>query len=337
MISRTRSGCIEVGPYLLEPGRLITARSYLIDRAVPDCEVIALPGRLAPGGEIPFELVERMPAPSEHSRLRAFLKCKSRRRSVPLSGRLGMDCRVTSPQNWSHFLNLHVPLACELARRVGYSPADLTLILPANTPSFILKAAAYLGFSTQCTDGPVEGPGVSFRLSVNITVPQQRKWLEDGGLIERVAQTDGPPLPSHLFLARRKQRAISNQHEVEALLHPLGFTTVYAEDLQVADQFRLFNTAQQIVAVHGAGLAPLLYRHPHSPLSHLVEIMPCGHMADLFRLMAQQVGVSWTGVRGRIKPEYVVPAYQNQGMFKKFSLDNFEVDPVALERALATT
>ena len=57
-------------------------------------------------------------------------------------------------------------------------------------------------------------------------------------------------------------------------------------------------------------------------------------MTDFFRLMAQQVGVSWTGVRGRLKPEYVAPAYREQRVFKQFSLDNFEVDPVSLDRAL---
>ena len=57
-------------------------------------------------------------------------------------------------------------------------------------------------------------------------------------------------------------------------------------------------------------------------------------MTDFFRLMAQQVGVPWIGVRGRLKPGYVAPAYQEHRVFKQFSLDNFEVDPVSLDRAL---
>ncbi|MFC3169180.1 glycosyltransferase family 61 protein [Paracoccus fontiphilus] len=140
--------------------------------------------------------------------------------------------------------------------------------------------------------------------------------------------------PKRIFLARRKQRAISNQAQIEALLHPLGYSTVYPEDLPISDQFRLFNTAEQIVAVHGAGLAPLLYRHLESPLRYLVEILPCGHMTDFFRLMAQQVGCSWIGVRGRLKPEYIQCSYKRQGIFNQYSLDSFEVDPVSLERAI---
>lgn len=325
---------IAVTPYRLEPGTLVTARSYLIDRAVPDCEIIALPGREAPGGEIPYQRVNRMAPPPRRGGWRGLLKGEHRRRPVPLAGGLGMDCRVVSPDNWSHFLNIHAPLAFELARRLDLSPADLTLILPARTPGFIRAAADHLGFATQCGDGPVEGPGIAYRLSLNITVPDRRKWLEDAGVIDRLAGADGPALPARIFLARRKTRAITNQQEIEALLHPLGYVTLYPEDLPVAQQFRLFNNAERIVAVHGAGLAPLLYRHPRSPLRQLVEILPAGHMTDFFRLMAQQVGVSWIGLRGRLKPEYIRPAYQAQGVFTRYSLDGFEVDPVSLERAL---
>lgn len=333
--SALRNG-IAVAPFRLEPGTLITARSYLIDRAVPDCEVIALPGREVPGGAIPFERVDRLPPPPLRGGWRGFLKREKHRQPVALQGRLGMDCRVLGPENWSHFLNIHVPLAFELTRRLNLAPADLTLILPARTPSFIRAAAAYLGFPVQCFRGPADGPGITFGLNVS-TIPGRRKWLEDAGIIDRLARSHadgGPDLPARVFLARRKTRAITNQSEIEALLHPLGYVTIYPEDLPIADQFRLFNTAERIVAVHGAGLAPLLYRHPHSPLRNFIEILPCGHMTDFFRLMAQQVGCSWIGVRGRLKPEYIRPAYESQGVFKRYSLDGFEVDPVSLERAL---
>ena len=114
----------------------------------------------------------------------------------------------------------------------------------------------------------------------------------------------------------------------------MGFQTIYPEDLPVAEQFRLFNAAESIVAVHGAGLAPLLYRHPQGRLRTLVEILPAGHMTDVFRSMAQQVDCNWIGVRVLIKPQYVRPAYALGQGFTRFSLDGFEADPAALERAL---
>lgn len=37
-------------PYRTAPARMVTARSYLIDRYVPDCEIIALPEKEVAGG-----------------------------------------------------------------------------------------------------------------------------------------------------------------------------------------------------------------------------------------------------------------------------------------------
>lgn len=325
---------IEVPDFAMAPGLLITARSHLIDRAVPDCEMITLPGRVVPGGVIPFQRVERLPAPTPRLRLRDRLRGRVPGRPVPLDGSLGMDCRIISPENWSHFLNIHAPLAIELAHRLGMPAQDLTLILPAKLPAYIHQAADYLGLRTQMTDAPVTGPGVLYELGGNIIRPERRQWLLRSGLIEQLWQQRPEGLPDRVFLARRKARNIANMTEIERLLSARGFVTIYPEEHSVARQIGLFNSAETIVAVHGAGLAPLLYRHPDSPLRHLVEILPCGHMTDMFRMMAQQVDCGWIGVRGRIKPEYVAPAYDLERMFTAFSQDSFEVDPVSLERAL---
>lgn len=324
---------ISVEGYSLKPSRLITARSFLVDRVVPACEEIILPGREAPGGTIPYGRVDCMAAPPVQKGWRALLR--RRPGPVPLEGDLGMECRIVSPENWSHFLNIHVPLAFELMRRLDLQPRGMTLVLPARTPAFILKAADYLGLRTQCAGGPVIGPGIAYGFSRNITIPDRRRWLEMAGVIDRLYAGPRPDLPRHLFLARRGTRSISNQAEIEAVLAPRGFVTLCPEDLSPADQFQLFNAAETIVGVHGAGLAPLLYRHPGAPLRHLVEILPCGHMTDFYRLMAQQVECRWTGVRGRLKPEYVRPAYElTANIYRQHSLDTFEIDPVSLERAL---
>ena len=57
-------------------------------------------------------------------------------------------------------------------------------------------------------------------------------------------------------------------------------------------------------------------------------------MTDVYRGMSQQVGCAWIGVRGRIKPEYIRPAYVLDTPFTRYSLDNFEVDPASLDLAL---
>lgn len=333
---RTEGDHIKISPFQMNTSTLITARSYLIDRAVPNCEIIHLPMREIPGGEIAFSLVDQMPQIQRRVRLRDRLLRRHIKDSVPLEGDLSMDCRIMSPENWSHFLNIHAPLAVELMRRLG--KPELVLILPANSPTYILRAADHLGLRVQLTDAPVDGPAVLYELrDYNITRPDRRNWLLTSGIIDRLQDVSiQKELPRRVFLARKKTRNISNQAEIEAMLVQLDFQTIYPEELSVADQFALFNHAETIVAVHGAGLAPLLYRHPDSRLRQLVEILPCGHMTDVFRMMAQQVGCDWIGVRGKLKGKYIQPAYKiGDGLFAAFSMDSFEVDPVSLERALS--
>ena len=85
--------------------------------------------------------------------------------------------------------------------------------------------------------------------------------------------------------------------------------------------------------MHGAGLAPLLYCAPGTGPRLLVEILSCGHMTNVYRALAAEAGCRWIGVRGRIKPEYVAPAYRFDEAFRAFSLDNFELDPASLDLA----
>ena len=149
----------------------------------------------------------------------------------------------------------------------------------------------------------------------------------------------GRSLPRRVFLSRKDTRVPSNAAEVEGFLGARGFKTVYPEDLSASDQMHLFAGAEEMVAVHGAGLAPLLYCGAGAGLEggprRLIEVLPCGHITDVYRVIADRVGCAWIGVRGRLKPEYIRPAYDIGAGFSKFSLDSFEIDIAALEEAFA--
>lgn len=329
------AGRVEVPPFLAAPGILITARSHFIDRIVADCEIVALPAKTVPGGQLRYREVNSFPAYLASSRKWPF----SRRtpKPEPMQGDLGIDLRINSPQNWAHFLTNHLPLTFLLCHELGLSYRDLVLILPADTPPYISSMANLLELKVQQTDAEVIGRGIAFDLdNWNVLRPERRKWVEQSGALSHLAKSSNSAEVGFrkVFLARRKTRNLSNQAEIESLLSSLEFITVYPEDLDAAGQFRLFHEAEQIVAVHGAAIAPLLYRQPDSRLSHLIEILPCGHMTDVFRVMAQQVGCAWTGVRGRIKPEYVKPAYLTDVPYIQHSLDSFEVDPISLKKSL---
>lgn len=330
---------IALPSYRAGPGVLITARSYMIDRFVPDCEVVALPAKVVAGGTLAWRQgAVALPAVAPKGRLGRL-----RARPAPprrIDGRVLFDLRHHDPQNWAHFLNNHLPIVFRLLAETGTAAGDALLVLPGSSPAYLAAAAALFGLETLATDAAVAGPGATFEMTPWTAIRAVRAdWVRAApAAASAVAAVQAPgaapALPERVFLARRDTRVIANMAEVEACLGPRGYATVYAEDLSPADQLRLFLEARDMVAVHGAGLAPLLYVPADGRLRRLVEILPVGHMTDVYRVMAEQVGVDWIGVRGRLKPGYVAPAYRLGARFDAFSLDAFEVDPVALERAL---
>lgn len=64
-----------------------------------------------------------------------------------------------------------------------------------------------------------------------------------------------------IYISRAKAslRRVTNDAAVLALLAPLGFETVYLEDLTFEEQVRTLHDAAIVVAPHGAGLANLLF------------------------------------------------------------------------------
>jgi hypothetical protein len=331
---RTATGLTEdsIAPFTTRPAYLVTSPSYLIDRFQPDCEIIHLPEKRVAGGVLRHGRGNLVPPPGPRGVKGWLASAPARRRH----GRPLIDLRLRTPQNWAHFLTNHLPISFRVIEAQGLSVADVALLLPRKTPGYILAAAALFGFEAVCSDDAFEGENILFEADPWTGIrPARAGWVQ-GPMVQRpldVAFQGAKPLPRRVFLPRRQTRALENQAEIETFLAGLGFVTIYPEDLPVADQFRLFHEAEVIVAVHGAGLAPLLYLRPDRRLKQLIEIQPCGHMTDVYRVMADQLGLAWIGVRGRIKPEYVSPAYDFSKEFRAFSLDSFCLDIKALEQA----
>ena len=325
---------------------LISARSYFVDRMVPECEVIHLPPKQVGGGEFWFTyekgVTQHPETPKPQKGLRQGLKMlRPKPETATISDKVFLDFRLKVPQNWAHFLNDHLPIYFVAAHELGLSASETLLVLPQKTPGYIRRAAAFFGLETLCTDAPVSGDAVMLETNRWIRcrsiraewahLPFVTETLDAAGIRDGISGD----LPNRAFLSRRATRNLENEDAVEAFLNARGYTKIYPEDLSVADQFKLFEQAEHVVAIHGAGLAPMLYRSDASRLRGLIELFPCGHMTDNFRVMAHQVGCAWAGVRGKIKPEHVEPAYDLSKPFVEYSLQSFEVDLHALELALA--
>jgi len=320
-------------------GWLVTPRSYLLDRFTPQCERIFLPSRAVGGGEIRFRhgpLTASFNSSGRWQRLKGMFRTHAEREEEGVV----IDLRQRGPGNWAHFLTNHLPLAFVLMTRAGMDASRVRLVLPASIGAHIISAAELFDLRIVCTDRDVQGQGIAYEVEPwtglravrrqIVQAPEVRKRLEQG---LKSAPTSAH-LPRRVFISRRDTRRLRNGDALARHLAAAGFETLFAEDLTVPDQFRLFEQAEVIVAVHGAALAPLLYRSGKTGPARIVELFPPGHVTDVWRVVAAQAGCHWIGVRGHLRPEHLKGAYDLRRPFLRYSLQDFTVDIASVDLAL---
>jgi capsular polysaccharide biosynthesis protein len=74
-----------------------------------------------------------------------------------------------------------------------------------------------------------------------------------------------------IYISRSKatRRRVLNETEVVALLTGYGFKIVFAEDLSFEEQIILFDNANNVIGIHGAGLTNCLFMKPDRNLLEL--------------------------------------------------------------------
>lgn len=328
-------GGISVAPtsYLIGPS------SYASDRYVPACDIIVMPERQFPSGKLRLTFGPGVAEAKGGRALRRLRRLSERIRDVLEVRGPVLDARSFTPSNWAHFLAYHVPLVARAATVHGIPLADVTILLPEDIPEYILRVCEVLGLRTLRTDGNVAGDLLGFEDDVWSRIRGfRRAAVLETGLPEvcRARQPEpGRFASARLFLSRRGNRTLENEREIVAFLEARGFAVLYPEDLSAAEQIQLFQEADDIVGIHGAGLAPLLYRPEEAASATLIELQPVGLGTTFFREIAHQSDVYWTGVRGRMKSRYVPAIYRDAQPFTEYSNDSFTVDPASLELALA--
>ena len=80
-------------------------------------------------------------------------------------------------------------------------------------------------------------------------------------------------LPKKIFIDRSNQslkknklRSVTNESEVKNFLSEKGFTSIVLEDLDFEEQVKIFNNAEFIVGLHGAGFANICFCKPSTKI-----------------------------------------------------------------------
>ncbi|MEM1379443.1 MAG: glycosyltransferase family 61 protein [Pseudomonadota bacterium] len=332
-------------PSLTDPTSwMIGPRSLFADRMRADVEFIATPPRTFPPLKGSFDAApEPRPTGDYRGRKDKLLPWKSGAQETPSipEGRYLFDIRGRGLGNWSHALNQGLVLSLKVRDLLrDHGGADPIIVLSTACFSKVTAYFERLGFETIVTDDPLTAPQVVYTED-NRTVLRffNRTWSEPhlGLIADSIRDTD-PGTGDSIFISRKDGRMIANIDQIEPMLTADGFTTVYMEDHSLEEQFAMIHRARRIVAIHGAGLAPLLFRRKEEGPLQFIEIFSASHVTPFFRQMADHLECSYRAVRAVPDPATLPAAYDPETSVSEFakahSLKAFHVDPVSLEVAL---
>ena len=104
-------------------------------------------------------------------------------------------------------------------------------------------------------------------------------------------------LPKDAKSNHKHLRKIINEEEVKNYLIKKGFSIIALSDFSFSDQINLFSNAKQIVGLHGAGFANLIFSKPGT----LVIEIKSEVAAPVIGNLAKKVGLNFKEIS--IKPE----------------------------------
>jgi hypothetical protein len=334
----------EVKSYKRSPVWIIGPRSYFSDRAVPQLEVSAVPARIIPKAtaSIIAQLNPQV-GPSYWRRLekiRAFPRSLS---AIELdSSRYHLDLRPFGLGNWSLCLNQALPVAVktkEYLTSIGYKPP--ILLLNSETSQKIKAFFYFLGFEFICLNDSVLGPLITFQASDPNAI---RRLARDficpvTPRVNEMVKSVSVSFPKNIFLNRRNTRTIINMNSIRPLLDKHNFQEIFPEEHSLEEQFAMQLRAERIVAIHGAALAPLLFRNTSHGKFQLIEIHTPGHLVPPYRDMTEGLACDYRLVRGIPTPEMCQTAFDNpekpsMSFTSAHSLKPFKIDPESLRVAL---
>lgn len=320
--------------------------TYLMDSFTPAIERIILPQRQVP--PLPFSVrafagqagpaLRIPPRAGRMTCIKAKLRhhFKQRKPVLRRPDVFLVDGRFTYDGNIAHILQSHVsPVRFAellLGRQRGHVPR-LHVVLRSRASMLARRLYKFLGIPVILYDGPVEGTIVTIK-------PMKRPYAVYPHVLNESIPGCATDTPTRVYLSRRGPRSVVNEEEIVGLLQSRGFTRIFLEDLPFSQQLSIVRNAREIVAVHGAGIAWLVFKNgiPEAgkeprPRFSLVELFGAGFITNHYRHLVAALGGAWCCVRGQVTPE-VIRDLDFRRRPRSHESDPFVVDPGALEEAL---
>ena len=318
------SGC-DIGP-----DWMIGSRTRRVDSWSPNLEQILMPRIHIEPRQIKLTLADGISDLSQDrlSNLARRLPLQRFRKAVEVGGVL-YDTRFDTSHNYAHvMINLIGRLLLAKSEGLVEDLSNVCVIVPKNAPTYAHEAWKIAGVRVEATNLPVAGRHLTLSSSSNAALMLRAEWARH--FASRIAPLANGP--KKLYVSRRGKRCATNDAQIRELLESRGYTTIFPEEHSVEKQLAYFLHAEDIVAVHGAGLAGLVLKTA-SNRCRLIEIFGAGYVVQLYRILTRCIGCDWLGVRGTINPGDVKIDSDSNGTRRRQAA-SFAVDIDALKLAL---
>lgn len=156
----------------------------------------------------------------------------------------------------------------------------------------------------------------SYTGCINSIVPKRScEFLREELLLKRNVKTKKS---TRIYISRADAngRFVSNEEQVMKLLGSYGFTRVVLKPLSVNEKIELFQSAEVIIAPHGAGLTNLIFCNPGTKV---IELFNANWMLPCYWMICQHIGLDYYYLVG--KGERLAPRFNLGNIFDDILVD----------------
>ena len=229
---------------------------------------------------------------------------------VDLEGLTSSVC-IPYAHTYAHWLYQALPRIGMLTE-AGYRIGELNIVIPDQASNWMIRTLELLGVErkkmVRAGDEVLRGKLVVAR------APRIQMSVEGVAFLRSsFSRFFQPPTTEKVFLSRPDEygRRLLNERKVWAMLEALGYQKIDPALLSIEEQVGLFSRVAEIVAVHGSGLANIVFCRGDAKV---VEIFPANHIGSAFYAVASRVGLSHRCIIGcePAMPSILDRAFRNE-------------------------
>lgn len=222
----------------------------------------------------------------------------------------------TGVHNFGHWFLFIYPLVRRYREYLGQDPDFFYIGAPIQEWHYDSLAACGIEPRQLLTE-PVAGDRMLAAI-VDRPVPPPRSFLDFSTETLRRPRGSGPGRRVYISRKRQAIRGLVNEAACNEVLEQHGFEPYFTEALTLQEETELFASADAVVALHGAGLANLLFCHPSCVA---VELFPHGFTSSWFSDVSAARGLRYACLHGEPTRTMGLPSKSRDALIDPSKLD----------------